>query len=130
MKRILACMLLAATVFVAACDDSDGQNAREQVEDAVGGATARAAGESMRVALEAEDLDPGDTLRSVAVLQENSDDVPGDPTVSGITDSDGDGKDDDGKVQLEVGDQTVCVSVTDQNDVSVDDDACSAVSGS
>ena len=123
-------MLLGATVFVAACDDSDGQNAREQVEDAVGDATARAAAESMRAALEAEDLNGGETLRSVAVLQENADDVPGDPQVSGITDSDGDGKDDDGKVELKVGDQAACVSVTDQNDVSVDDDACSAVSGS
>ena len=130
MKRILVCLLLAATVFVAACDDSDGQNAREQVEDAVGDATARAAGESMRAALEAEDLDNGETLRAVAVLQENADDVPGEPEVSGITDADGDGNDDDGKVELKVGDQVVCVSVTDQNDVSVDDDACSAVSGS
>ena len=132
MKRILACLLVAASVLVGgACDDdSDGQNVREEVEDAVGGATALAAAESMRAALEAQDLGSGETLRSVSVLQENADDVPGDPEVSGIADADGDGNDDDGQVELKVGDQAACVTVTSQNDVSVDDGACSAGSGS
>ena len=130
MKRILVFLLVGSTVIVGACSDSNGKNAREQVEDAVGGATARAAGESMRVALEAQDMKNGETLRSVTVLQENANDVPGDPTVTGITDTDGDGKDDDGKVELKVGDKSACVTVTDQNDVSVDDGACSAAGNS
>jgi hypothetical protein len=127
-KRILAFLALGACLL-AACGDSDGKNVREQVEDAAGDATARAAGESMRVALEAEDLNNGETLRDVKVLRENADDIPGDPNVSGISDSDGDGKDDDGKVELKVGDQAACVTVTERNDVSVDSDPCAAVGG-
>ena len=91
-----ATCLLWLTLALVGCSDSDGKNAREQVEDAVGDAGARAAAEAMRVALEAQDLKAGQSLRAVAILRENADDVPGDPKVSGITDSDGDGKDDDG----------------------------------
>jgi hypothetical protein len=129
---------LVATVLVglglvfalAACDDSNDSvdeavdDAREDVEDVVGGAGARAAAEVLRGTLEATNLDANETLRDVAVLQENVDDVPGDPEVSGIEDADGDGKDDDGKVQLAVGDQEACVTVTDNGEVSVAGEAC------
>lgn len=125
MRKLLAAAAVVALALAAgACGDSDGSNAREDIEDAVGGASARAAGESMRVALEAQNLDGDKTLRDIDVLQENADDVPGDPTVSGIADGNGDGKDDDGKVGLMVGDQSVCVVVTAQNDVSVEDGPC------
>ena len=124
MTRLLAIVACAAALFAAGCSDDDNKNVREQVEDAAGSATARAAAESMRAALEAQDLDGGKTLRDVAVLRENANDVPGDPQVSGIDDADGDGKDDDGKVELRVGDQSACVTVTDNNDVSVTNDAC------
>jgi len=127
MKLLIASVAMAA-LALGACSDSNGKNAREQVEDAVGGAGAHAAAESMRVALEAHDLKAGQTLRDVDVLRENADDVPGDPKVSGITDSNRDGKDDDGKVELTVGDQSACLVVNDQNDVSVDDDTCASVS--
>jgi hypothetical protein len=123
MKRLLA-VLFVGVLVLGACDDDDADNVRENVEDATGTIGARAAGEAMRAALEAEDLDRDETLRDVEVLRENADDVPGDPEVSGIEDGDGDGKDDDGRVELRVGDQAACVTVSTDNDVSVTNDAC------
>ena len=79
----------------------------------------------MRGGAQAQDLDNGKTLRDVDVLRENANDVPGDPAVEGIVDTDGDGKDDDGKVELRVGDQAACVIVSTNNKVSVESDACS-----
>jgi len=111
-------------ISAAACDDDDAQNLRENVEDATGSAGARAAAEAMRGALEAQDLDGGKSLRDVAVLRENAEDVPGDPAVEGIADADGDGKDDDGRVELHVGEQAACVTVSAENDVSVENGEC------
>jgi hypothetical protein len=126
MKQMLALMLgFGGVLFAGACDGDDNANLRERAEDVAGSASARAAAEVMRGALEAQDLDNGRTLRDVDVLRENAADVPGDPTVEGIVDADGDGKDDDGKVELRVGDRAACVIVTPQNKVSVESDACS-----
>jgi hypothetical protein len=131
MKRIAIFVLAGLMlIVVAACGDSDDSaedavdSALEQAEDVAGSVTARAAAEAVRAALQAEDLDANETVRDVAVLQEAVADVPGDPTVTGIEDTDGDGKDDDGKVQVEVGDQTACVTVQDNGDVSVSSDSC------
>jgi hypothetical protein len=126
MKKMLALMLgFIGVLFAGACNDDDNANLRERAEDVAGSAGARAAAEVMRGALEAQDLDNGKTLRDVGVLRENAGDVPGDPTVEGIVDANGDGKDDDGKVELRVGDQAACVIVTTENKVSVESDACS-----
>ena len=126
MKQMVALILaLAGALFAGACGGDDNANLREKAEDVAGSAGARAAAEVMRGALEAQDLDGGKTLRDVEVLRENAADVPGDPTVEGIVDADGDRKDDDGKVELRVGGQAACVIVTTENKVSVDSDACS-----
>ena len=126
MRKVLTLLLVVVGVlFAGACDDDDNANLRERAEDVSGSAAARLAAEAMRVALEAQDLD-GKTLRDVDVLRENADDVPGDPTVDGIVDANGDGKDDDGKVELRVGDRAACVIVSSGNKVSVENDACSA----
>jgi hypothetical protein len=122
---------------VAACDDAKDNvddasanvddavdSAREQAEDAAGSVGARAAAELMRAAIHAENLDANETVRDIAVLQESVDDVPGNPSVSGIDDADGDGKDDDGKVELTVDDQRACVTVEDNGNVSVSGGAC------
>jgi outer membrane murein-binding lipoprotein Lpp len=50
-------------------------------------------------------------------------DLPGDPDVSGIEDTDGDGVDDDGKVQISVDDSSACVTVSDAS-VEVADGVC------
>jgi len=125
MKQLLVFSFAAILlVSVTACDDDDAQNLREDVEDATGSTGARAAAEAMRGALEGEDLGGGKSLQEVAVLRENAEDIPGDPTVEGITDGDGDGRDDDGRVELRVGDQAACVVVSAENDVSVENGAC------
>jgi hypothetical protein len=125
MKRLFVLSFAAMLMIsAAACDDDDAQNLRENVEDATGSAGARAAAEAMRGALEAQDLDGGKSLRDVAVLRENAEDVPGDPAVEGIADADGDGKDDDGRVELHVGEQAACVIVSAENDVSVENGEC------
>ena len=91
------------------------QRARDRPRTSPARATARAAAEAMRGLLQAKNLDANQTVRDVAVLQESvADDLPGDPSVSGIDDADGDGKDDDGKVQVVVGDQTACITVRGQ----------------
>jgi hypothetical protein len=130
-KRLLGIALAAGLVFGgAACGGNDDDvddaidSAREQAEDAAGSVGARATAEALRAALQAEDLDPDETVRSVAVLQEAVDDLPGDPNIAGIEDADGDGKDDDGKVEASVGDQRACVTVEDNGDVSVSGEAC------
>jgi hypothetical protein len=135
MRRTIAmrCAVVAASLVLAgvaaSCDDDNDASdavdeAREDIEDAVGSAGARGAAEAMRAALEATDLEGDETVRDVAVLQENADDVPGSPTVTGIEDADGDGKDDDGKVQLAVGDQEACVTVSDSGEIDVSGEAC------
>jgi hypothetical protein len=78
----------------------------------------------MRGALLAEDLDAGETVRHVSVLREAADDVPGDPDVTGIEDGDGDGRDDDGKVELATGDQRACLTVAGNGEVDVSSDPC------
>jgi hypothetical protein len=120
------CLLVGVTAACGGDDDVDDalDSAREQVEDVAGSAGARAAAEAMRGVLEAEDLAPEETLRTMTVLQESVDDLPGDPTVTGIEDTDGDGKDDDGNVEFAVGDQRACVTVADNGDISVSGDAC------
>ncbi|MGH8979232.1 MAG: hypothetical protein ACRDV7_14225 [Acidimicrobiia bacterium] len=121
------CLLVGGA---AACGGNDDDvddaldSAREQAEDVAGSAGARVAAEAMRGVLQAEALAPGETLRTMTVLQESADDLPGDPTVTGIEDADGDGKDDDGKVEFAAGDQRACVTVADNGEISVSGDAC------
>jgi hypothetical protein len=124
---LVACLLLFG---IAACGDSNDDakdavdSARAKAEDVAGAAGARTAAEALRGLLQAKHLDANQTLRDVAVLQAAADDVPGSPSVSGIDDQDGDGNDDDGKVQLAVGDQVACVSVQDNGETSVSSDSC------
>jgi hypothetical protein len=98
--------------------------AREGAENAAGTAGALAAAEALRTQLLAKKLSPDQTLRTTAVLQDVADNVPGAFAVSGIDDTDGDGKDDDGKVQVTLGDQSACLTVQDNGESSVANGAC------
>jgi hypothetical protein len=131
MQRFGRLLVAGLLLFgIAACGDSndDAQDAvdsaREKAEDVAGATGARASAEALRGLLQAKNLDANETLRSVAVLQAAADDLPGSPSVTGIDDQDGDGKDDDGKVQIAVGDQVACVSVQDNGETSVSSDSC------
>lgn len=118
MRRALlpvALLVVPGLTAVAACDETD-----ERL-DAAG---ARAAAETMRAVLRARQLPEGETVRSVAVLRDAARRIPGSPSVEGIADADGDGKDDDGKVTIGVGDEHACVTAADNGRVDVTDDRC------
>jgi len=124
--------LFVTALLLTGCSEEDrkdaGQTAssvKEEAEDEVGEAGARAAAEAFRAALKADDGGDEAGLRSVAVLEENSGDLPGDPEVLGIDDGDGDGTDDDGKVELKVSDKSACVTVPETGkEVDVTDGVC------
>jgi hypothetical protein len=115
MVRILA-VAIAACVCVAACSSSAKQTLNQ--------AGARAAAETARAVLKSQNLKQGETVRSVSVLKAAADKVPGSPDVTGITDANGDGKDDDGKVEFTVGDQHACLTAHDNGSVDVTDGTC------
>jgi len=94
--------------------------------DAANDATARAGAEAFRLSLKAQDTDDDrGGVREIVALNKAAEDTPGSPNVTGIADSDGDGVDDDGFVEVKVGDQVACVQLPKSgNKVDVTDDAC------
>lgn len=128
--RIVLFALAAVVLLTAgACSDDAGNevnDAVDAVEDRVGEAGARAGAEAFRVTLENEDADGANGgLRNVDVLQAAAEDLPGDPEIVGIADGNGDGVDDDGFVQFNVGDEAACVEVpASGNNVEVTGGAC------
>lgn len=128
--RLLAALLAlsAATGTLVACSSDSKEtvtSVKDQAADEVGEAGVRGAAEAYRVALKADDAAQEDGVRDVAVLQENAKDLPGDAEVIGIDDADGDGKDDDGKVEVKVSDKLACVTLPETgNEVDVTDGAC------
>jgi hypothetical protein len=134
--RILAALaaLLLLVGGAAACSDDDdsttstggtgqGDDPDDDVGEVAESAAARAVAEIVRLAL-FEDDGPDTDRRKVAVLQESVDDLPGSPDVSGITDDDGDGLDDDGNVEVRVNDEVACLTVTEAGEVDVTGGAC------
>lgn len=123
--------LLAAAAV--GCSDEDraeitsaAEDARESVEDAAGTAAARAAAESLRAALKLDDPSGTATLRDVAVIQAAAEKLPDDLELAGLADDDGDGRDDDGRVEVRVNDQAACLIIpAEGDDTSVDNGPCS-----
>ena len=119
--RSLITVLIAALAVLglSACSDDTRDKigdaageVQEDVESATEGARARAAAEAFRASIKADDLDDAaGGARELALLQESSEDLPGDPVADGIVDGDGDGIDDDGFVEFVVGDATACVTL-------------------
>ena len=104
-------------------DDGQGDDPDEGAGEIAESAAARAVAEIIRLAL-FEDDGPDTDRRKVAVLQESVDDLPGSPDVSGITDDDGDGLDDDGAVEVRVNDEVACLTVAEDGEVDVTGGAC------
>jgi hypothetical protein len=102
------------------CGDDDGEAAGDVAESA----GARVVAEAIRVSLLVRDLDDGQRADDVDVLREAVSDLAGEPDVSGIDDSDGDGRDDDGKVEVRVNDEAACLSVADNGEVDVTGGRC------
>lgn len=140
--RCATAALLVAPVL-GGCGDDNGQTASEQAEEVLQEARqqaqeaaaalesagdtagARAVAEALRTALVVEDLERSEAARDVDVLREAVDDLPGDPQVSGIEDTDGDGRDDDGQIEVIVDEERACVTVPDGGgDIDVSNGAC------
>jgi hypothetical protein len=121
---------LACLVGAVGCSDDSGDSALDQARDVASDVkenandtAARAVAEAYRAALKAKG--GGQSLRTVTLLNEAADTLPGSPDISGITDSDGDGLDDDGKVQVKVNSGQACVTVPATGDlVDVNGGAC------
>ncbi len=94
--------------------------------DAADDVTARAGAEAFRVSLKAQDTDDDrGGVRAIDALNKAAEDVPGSPDITGIADTDGDGTDDDGLLEVKVGDQVACVRLPESgNEIDVTDDAC------
>ena len=142
--RLLAPGLALALVFGAsACSDDTkdkakdaaesakedignaADTAKENAEDAAGAAGARAAAEALRVSLKGNDTADEKGMRSVDAINQAAEDLPGDPEISMVDDGDGDGLDDDGKVQVSVGDQDACLTLPETGeDTQVTGEAC------
>jgi hypothetical protein len=125
----LLALAVVGLVVGSACDDETQDEAEEAVEGAkekAGEAGARASAEAFRVSLKAQDTDDATGgVRNVEALRAAADDLPGDPDITGIADADGDGRDDDGYVQADVGDESACVTLPETgDDIDVSGGAC------
>jgi len=135
MRRTAVALLFASLLvlpFATACSSDTTDDAKETVEsakddaaEAADDATARGQAEALRASLKGNETADDEGARSVSVLRQAADDLPGDPDVSGIDDGDGDGLDDDGKVQITVDDSSACVSLPETGeDIDVTDGDC------
>ena len=122
-------LILGSAGLATACGSSSASetvdSVKDEAADEVGEAGARAAGEAFRVSLKGDDAVNDEGVRAVSVLKDNSNDLPGDPVVSGIEDKDGDGLDDDGKVEVSVSDKVACVTLPETGtEIDVTDGNC------
>lgn len=126
---LLLVTLLVAGLVAAGCgDDDDNADASDDVDNAVEdvaeSAGARTVAEALRTTLVAEDLNDDEHPRDVAVIEEAVADLPGEPEVTGIEDTDGDGQDDDGNVEVHVDDEVACVSIAANGEVDSTGGTC------
>jgi len=129
MRRCVAVLVvtgLALAVLAGCSDDTKDKVKRvaSTVQESAGEAGAVALAEALRGALAAKDLPQGQTERDVDVIDQVVRDLPGDPDFTGIKDADGDGVDDDGKVQANLGDSAACLNIAQNGDMNVDKGAC------
>ena len=143
-RRLLAPFAIAALFLgVAACSDDTQDDAEEAVESAKDEAgekvdeakekagegieetKAYAAAQELRARMKANDTANEEGVRSVAALEESTEDLMGDPDVTGIEDGDGDGLDDDGKVKVDVDDSSACLTLHEEGEyTTVEGGAC------
>jgi hypothetical protein len=139
----LAVSLLAFTPLAAGCSSDSKDNAKDtaesvqddaaeraeeagnEIEETGDEAQARAAAEDLRARLKANDTANDEGARSVAAINESLADVAGDPELEGLEDADGDGLDDDGKVQVNIEDSSACLTLPESGeDTTVDGGDC------
>jgi hypothetical protein len=108
-----------------ACSEESVQEFREDVERSAEEAGARAVAEAIRAQLLTGDLGADEHARDVAVLENAVENLPGEPEITGIEDRDGDGRDDDGEVEVTVGRGEACIIIAENgDDIDVTDAGC------
>ncbi len=121
-RRLLApavlLLVLAAPLLAAGCSSDTTSKAKDTVSSAkddakvdADKAAARTAAEALRASLKANKTADKEGIRSTKAINEAAADLPGDAKFSGVADSNSDGQDDDGKVQVDVGDQHACLTL-------------------
>ena len=101
------------------------ESAKDDVATRADETQARVAAEELRARIKANDTADADGVRSVSALNESAEDLVGDPTVTGIDDADGDGLDDDGKVQIDIDQSSACLTLPDTGEnTTVEGGAC------
>lgn len=97
----------------------------EEIEDAAGTASASAVASSYAAAIRANSTVDDEGARSIVGLQESAADLPGEPEITGIEDTNGDGLDDDGQVSVMVGDQGACLILSETGEeIDINSEAC------
>lgn len=125
-------LLIAAPLLASGCSSETRDKTKDAVnsakDDASKGADkveARTAAEAIRTSLKGNDTANAKGVRSVEAINKAVKDLPGDPTVAGVDDGNGDGLDDDGKVQVTVNDAQACLSLPETGeDTKVTSGAC------
>jgi hypothetical protein len=139
----LAIVLAMTAPFVASCSSDTEDNARDtaeslkedaednaetagsEIEETGDEAQARTAAEELRARIKANDTANAEGARSIAAIDESLEDVAGDPQLEGLDDGDGDGLDDDGKVQINVESSSACLIIPESGeDTTVESGAC------
>jgi hypothetical protein len=138
----MAAAVVLAVTFASACSEETKQNAQEtadalgddaqknadelgaELEETAGEAQARAAAEDLRVRIKANTTTTTLGPRSMVAITESAADVVGDPEVLAV-DADGDGLEDDGKVQVNVAGASACLTLpATGDDTTVEGGAC------
>lgn len=128
-RNLLTAVVVALLAVVGgACSDDELDSVADEVgnvastvADAAQDVSARSVAEAYRAALLADDGADGPDRRRIQVLQETSGDLPGEPEVQGIEDGNGDGLDDDGRVELRVDDQSSCLLIAEDGELNIED---------
>ncbi|MCU1352549.1 MAG: hypothetical protein JWM05_1758 [Acidimicrobiales bacterium] len=113
-----ALVLTVALVLGGGCSKTTRDKAKDAAKSAEQDATAavdqakaRAVAEAIRLGLKTNKTAKAKGLRSVVAIKEVVDNLPGNPTITGILDANGDGLDDDGKVQVEENAKFACLTL-------------------
>ena len=128
----LAAGLLALAPLATACSSETADKAKDTVDSAADDAAtaadqtqARTTAEALRKSLKANATADEEGIRSVTAINEAAEDLPGDPEITGIDDTDADGLDDDGKVQVSFDEEHACLTLPEEGeDTEVTSEAC------
>jgi hypothetical protein len=116
---VAAVALVSMVTLGIGCSKSTTDAAKKTAENAANDikqGTAVGIADVLRTAIKHEASDKHQPPRSLTVIDAAIHDIPGTPDVLGVVDANHDGLDDDGKVEVKVGDQYACLTIPQQGD--------------